>query len=130
MEQMSREGIASEDVSLVRAADARYVGQGYELEVLAAPGKLEQGDVEEIMERFHEAPRFATTGTHRATMRWRSSICALRRWRPCRDRTLRTMHRMAAETRHARSSGSGTCTSGTNGSLPASTTVPVSFRET
>ena len=55
MEQMSREGIASEDVSLVRTADARYVGQGYELEVLAAPGKLEQGDMEEIMERFHEA---------------------------------------------------------------------------
>ena len=55
MEQMSREGITSEDVSLVRAADARYVGQGYELEVLAASGKLEQSDVEDIMERFHEA---------------------------------------------------------------------------
>ena len=55
MEQMSREGVSAEEVSLVRAADARYVGQGYELEVLAAPGKLEQSDVEEIMERFHEA---------------------------------------------------------------------------
>ena len=55
MEQMSREGVPSEDVSLVRAADARYVGQGYELEVIAASGKLDQGDVEDIMERFHEA---------------------------------------------------------------------------
>ena len=55
MEQMSREGIRAEDVSLVRTADARYVGQGYELEVPAASGKLEQKDVEEIMERFHEA---------------------------------------------------------------------------
>ena len=55
IEQMSREGIPSEDVSLVRAADARYVGQGYELEVLAGAGKLEQSDVEDIMERFHEA---------------------------------------------------------------------------
>lgn len=55
IEQMSREGVPSEDVSLVRAADARYVGQGYELEVIAAAGKLEQSDVDDIMERFHEA---------------------------------------------------------------------------
>ena len=55
MEQMSREGVAPDDVSLVRAADARYVGQGYELEVLAASGKLGQRDVEEILERFHDA---------------------------------------------------------------------------
>ncbi len=55
MEQMSREGIDAEEVSLVRAADARYVGQGYELEVLAASGKLGQQDIEEIMERFHDA---------------------------------------------------------------------------
>ncbi len=55
IEQMSREGVAAEDVSLVRAADARYVGQGYELEVIAASGKLEQSDVEDIIERFHEA---------------------------------------------------------------------------
>ena len=55
IEQMSREGVAAEDVSLVRAADARYVGQGYELEVIVASGKLEQSDVEDIIERFHEA---------------------------------------------------------------------------
>ena len=55
MEQMSREGVPPADVSLVRAADARYVGQGYELEVIAASGKLEQSDVEDIIERFHEA---------------------------------------------------------------------------
>ncbi len=55
MEQMAREAVAPEDVSLVRAADARYVGQGYELEVLAQSGKLEQRDVEEIVERFHDA---------------------------------------------------------------------------
>ena len=42
-------------MSLVRAADARYVGQGYELEVVAASGKLDQQEVEEIMERFHDA---------------------------------------------------------------------------
>ena len=30
-------------------------GQGYELEVPAASGRLEQKNVEEIMERFHEA---------------------------------------------------------------------------
>ena len=31
------------------------MGQGYELEVVAASGKLNQSDVEEIMERFHDA---------------------------------------------------------------------------
>ncbi len=55
MEQMSREGVAPERVTLGRAADARYVGQGYELEVAVASGKLEQRHVDEIMERFHDA---------------------------------------------------------------------------
>ena len=39
MEQMAREDVAPEDVSLIRAADARYVGQGYELEVLVESGR-------------------------------------------------------------------------------------------
>ena len=55
MEQMAREDVAPEDVSLIRAADARYVGQGYELEVLVGPGKLEQDDVDQMVERFHDA---------------------------------------------------------------------------
>ncbi len=55
LEQMSREGVMPDDVSLIRAADARYVGQGYELEVIVGPGKLEQGDVEQMVERFHDA---------------------------------------------------------------------------
>ena len=55
MEQMAREDVAPEDVSLIRAADARYVGQGYELEVLVGPGQLEQADVEQMVERFHDA---------------------------------------------------------------------------
>ena len=53
--QMRREGVESEDVTLVRTADARYVGQGYELEVPAASGRLDQEGVEGIMGRFHEA---------------------------------------------------------------------------
>ena len=55
VEQMTREGIAANDLALARTADARYVGQGYELEVPAASGKLEQGQVEDIIQRFHEA---------------------------------------------------------------------------
>ena len=55
MEQMAREDVAPEDVSLIRAADARYVGQGYELEVMVESGKLDQRDVEQIVERFHDA---------------------------------------------------------------------------
>ena len=54
MEQMAREDVPPEDVSLIRAADARYVGQGYELEVLATSGKLGQRDVEDMVERFHD----------------------------------------------------------------------------
>lgn len=55
VEQMTREGIGPNDIALARTADARYVGQGYELEVPAASGKLEQGQVEDIIQRFHEA---------------------------------------------------------------------------
>ena len=55
MGQMAREDVAPENVSLVRAADVRYVGQGYELEVLADSGKLDQRAVDQIVERFHDA---------------------------------------------------------------------------
>lgn len=55
VEQMSREGVPVQDVTLARTADARYVGQGYELEVAVASGKLEQQHLDDIMERFHNS---------------------------------------------------------------------------
>ena len=56
MEQMSREGVAPERVALSRSADARYVGQSYELEVLAASCRLEQRHKSmKSWRRFHDA---------------------------------------------------------------------------
>ena len=42
-------------MTLARTVDARYVGQGYELQVPAAAGEFAQRDVDEITERLHEA---------------------------------------------------------------------------
>ncbi len=53
--QMAREGVEAERVTLARTVDARYVGQGYELQVAAASGEFSQGDVDDITSRFHEA---------------------------------------------------------------------------
>lgn len=53
--QMEREGVEPGRVQLVRTADARYVGQGYELEVPAASDDVTQSDLNDIIERFHEA---------------------------------------------------------------------------
>ena len=55
VEQMAREGAARDRVTLARTVDARYVGQGYELQVAAASGEFTRGDVDEITVRFHEA---------------------------------------------------------------------------
>ena len=55
LEQMAREGATPDRVTLARTVDARYVGQGYELQVPAAAGEFAQRDVDEITERLHEA---------------------------------------------------------------------------
>ena len=55
LEQMAREGVPPDRVTLARTVDARYVGQGYELQVPAAAGEFAQRDVDEITERLHEA---------------------------------------------------------------------------
>ena len=55
LEQMAREGVEAKRVTLARTVDARYVGQGYELQVAAASGEFSQRDVDEITVRFHEA---------------------------------------------------------------------------
>jgi N-methylhydantoinase A len=53
--QMSREGVEPELVTLLRTADARYVGQGYELEVPATSEAFTQQHLDEVMEKFHDA---------------------------------------------------------------------------
>jgi N-methylhydantoinase A len=57
LDQMRREGVAGDGVSLVRLADIRYVGQGFELEVPVAGGSLTDAQVDEAFERFHDAHR-------------------------------------------------------------------------
>jgi N-methylhydantoinase A len=47
-EQMIREGLAREQVLLVRSVEMRFVGQGFELEVLVPPGPIGPGHVEAI----------------------------------------------------------------------------------
>ncbi len=53
--QMEREGIPAGDVTLLRLADARYLGQGFELEVTVDGGRLGPAQVADLIERFHAA---------------------------------------------------------------------------
>ena len=53
--EMDREGLPREGVNLVRVADVRYLGQGFELEVPVSNGRLDASQVGEMVERFHHA---------------------------------------------------------------------------
>ena len=53
--QMEREGIPGGGVTLLRLADARYLGQGFELETPVDGGRLGPPQVTDLIERFHEA---------------------------------------------------------------------------
>ncbi len=52
---MDREGVAPNDVVLMRVSDVRYLGQGFELEVPVGAGDLDEDDLTQVYERFHEA---------------------------------------------------------------------------
>ena len=52
---MDREGVAPDDVVLMRVSDVRYLGQGFELEVPVGAGELDEEDLAQMYERFHEA---------------------------------------------------------------------------
>ncbi len=54
LSQMQGEGLKRDRVSFVRLADVRYLGQGYELEIPVASGKLASPQVAEVVERFHQ----------------------------------------------------------------------------
>lgn len=53
--QMDREGIPGDTVSLLRLADARYLGQGFELEIQVDGGRMGPAQVAGLTERFHDA---------------------------------------------------------------------------
>ena len=55
--QMTVEGFASSSVTLLRVADIRYAGQGYEFEVPVDNGKIGPDSLSVVFDRFHESHR-------------------------------------------------------------------------
>ncbi len=53
-EQLKDDGIDPSEAVFSRSADARYVGQGYELRLPLSDEPLEQSEVEAMVGRFHE----------------------------------------------------------------------------
>jgi N-methylhydantoinase A/oxoprolinase/acetone carboxylase beta subunit len=51
--RFGEDGLAVEQVSFARAADLRYVGQGYELRVPIAAGTIDESRLTEAFEAFH-----------------------------------------------------------------------------
>jgi N-methylhydantoinase A len=52
--QLVADGVAPEDVSVTRAADCRYVGQGYELRATIPDGALDERSVAQLWQNFHD----------------------------------------------------------------------------
>ena len=52
--QLAQDGVAPADMLLIRGADCRYVGQGYELRATVPGGVMNPAKVQEIWESFHE----------------------------------------------------------------------------
>ncbi len=48
------EGVAEADISLQRSVDARYVGEGHEVQVLLESGSLDDAGLAALYERFHD----------------------------------------------------------------------------
>jgi N-methylhydantoinase A len=55
--QLRSDGIAEEDISILRGVDCRYVGQGYELRVALPDGPLNEDNIGQVWERMHELHR-------------------------------------------------------------------------
>ena len=53
--QLAREGVPAAHLRLLRLADVRYQGQGYELEVSVAAGEVATAQLADVIERFHQA---------------------------------------------------------------------------
>ncbi|MQA85841.1 MAG: hydantoinase/oxoprolinase family protein [Streptosporangiales bacterium] len=54
-ERLREDGVAEEDITVSRALDCRYVGQGYELRVAVGDEKLDEAGLREVVEEFHRA---------------------------------------------------------------------------
>ena len=53
--EMLREGVALGKVAILRTADIRYAGQGYELEVPVSGGALTKASLADVVDLFHQA---------------------------------------------------------------------------
>ena len=55
VDQMAQEGIPENEVTLIRLADVRYLGQGFEIEVPVTSGSLRVEDLDTVYDLFHNA---------------------------------------------------------------------------
>jgi N-methylhydantoinase A len=53
--QFTADNIPADKISFARDGDLRYVGQGYELKIAFPNGKVDEKNITEVWERFHEA---------------------------------------------------------------------------
>lgn len=53
-ERLHADGIADENMRIIRYADCRYLGQGYELRTEVPSGAVDANWIEEVARRFHE----------------------------------------------------------------------------
>jgi N-methylhydantoinase A len=51
--QLRKDDVAEKDMNLIRGADCRYVGQGYELRASIPAGELTANNIGQIWESFH-----------------------------------------------------------------------------
>jgi N-methylhydantoinase A/oxoprolinase/acetone carboxylase beta subunit len=54
IDQLQADGISTKDTSLVRFADCRYAGQGYELRTVAPTGKIDDSFIADLGASFHK----------------------------------------------------------------------------
>lgn len=53
-QQLRADGVEDSQIQIVRAADCRYMGQGYELRVPVPSGKLDSSKLQEVWSTFHQ----------------------------------------------------------------------------
>lgn len=54
-DRLRDDGVAAGDITVSRALDCRYVGQGYELRIPVGDEKLDEAGLRQVMEQFHRA---------------------------------------------------------------------------
>lgn len=55
IQQLKEDGVSEKDIQILRSADCRYAGQGYELRVDLPNGLLDHETIVEALDNFHES---------------------------------------------------------------------------